>query len=106
MNIIGIIYFLVLFLLGIFCEFISRPKNTLLWMLTYFIKPKQELLYQIIFYKTTGKNYFSSYYATNEPEPIDICKEFLKINKIKYKFVVEVPLSGFETKGNIVFKVY
>lgn len=92
---------LLLFVLMIYS--ILHPILCFKWFLTIPFKPKLVLNYKIIhdYFYNENKNY-----GNKEINPKELCKQYLNENNIKSFIIVEVPLSCFETRYDLTYKIY
>lgn len=92
-GILNIIFF------GLFLPFnaiLQNPINFIGWVITLLLKPKisgtcSDITNQLIRNTDLQREYI---------------KNYLKENDIKYRFILETPLSGFCSKTCTVYKIY
>lgn len=92
-SILNIIFF------GLFLPFITivqHPINFIGWIITLLLKPKISGTCSDITDQRIRNTHLQREYLKN----------YLKENDIKYRFILETPLSGFCSKTCTIYKIY
>lgn len=81
-----------------------HPILFLKWLITLPLKEKKKIQYREAYEHFYG-NYYE-YAVSPKESTIVLCKKYLDDIGEQYKMIVEIPLSNYETRANITFKVY
>ena len=91
-----LIFSTIFFLIGLIISFIKNPINFILFVITLPIHPKMR--------GTTSKIVGQSIKDVDCKK--STIKNYLKENDIKYRFILETPLSGFFNQSDTIYKIY